>query len=448
MQKKICQCESNLLNLQPTSPLLSQLQINHLINMRFHTAVIWNGISQFGISGITLLSTILLARLLTPDDFAIIGIVTIFIAFSQMMVDSEMGGALLRKKDVSRTDYSTLFYYNLIISFILYVSLFFTAPLIADFYKQSELVSVVRILSLTIIIHAFRVVQNIILLRALKFRDLALINVSSGLISLGVALWLAEKGYGYWALIWQQLIIAILNVLIMSCINRFIPLLTFSKESFKYQFAFGINLLGANTIRTIANNISANIIAKISTLQLTGYYTQSTRITNFCQNSIGSIMDQSVFPMLAKCEQITDIAKAYHKLLRMLCIVLIVISAALVLFAHTIISIILGEQWLEATWMFRILSLAILPTTLQVLCRNIIKALGSTSKVFYLETTKSIIVITSLVIAAFCGTTAVVWAVVISQTLSCIIWLVRTHKILKDATNLHTNSINNAPPLS
>lgn len=284
--------------------------------MRFRTAIIWNAISQFGQSGITFLSTIILARLLTPDDFGIIGIVTIFISFSQMMVDSEMGGALLRKKEVDRTDYSTLFWYNLIVSLILFGVLYFTAPLIADFYKRQELIDVIRIISTTIIIHAFRVVQRIMLFRDLKFKEYTIINVVSGLISMAIAIILAKNGFGYWSLVWQQVILALCNTSLMELYNRFLPFLSFSKASFKYQFGFGISLLGADIIQTIANNISTNIIAKVATLQFTGYYTQSSRLTNFAQSTIGSIMNQSIFPMMAKMESIQDIRSTYIKFLK------------------------------------------------------------------------------------------------------------------------------------
>ena len=399
--------------------------------MRFRTAIIWSGISQFGISGITLLSTIILARMLTPDDFAIIGIVTIFIAFSQMMVDSEMGGALLRKKTVDRTDYSTLFYYNLVVSFALYAVLYLCAPLIADFYNLTSLTEIVRVISLTIIIHAFRVVQKIMLFRDLKFKVYAVINVISGLVSLGLAIWLAYLDYGYWALVWQQIAFAVANVILMEGYNRFIPAWTFSKASFKYQFSFGISLLGSDTVRTIANNISTNIIAKLASLEFTGYYTQTSRITGFCQSSIGSLMDQSVFPMLSKYESVEEIRSTYHRILRLLCIGLIAVTVGFILFARPIILIVLGEKWLPAIWVFQILSLAILPTTVQVLCRNILKTLAATKKVLYLETVKSVIVISLLALAAFISTASVVWSLVVSQSISCIIWIIATGKELK-----------------
>lgn len=398
--------------------------------MRFRTAVIWSGVSQFGQSGITLLSTIILGRLLTPDDFAIIGLVTVFTALSQMMVDSEMGGALLRKKTVDNTDYSTLFYYNLATSIVIYIILYVAAPYIAAYYALPVLTDVVRVISLTIIIHAFRVVQRIMIFRDLKFKTYAIINVVSGLLSLGVAVWVALNGFSYWALVWQQITIAVFNVLFMELYNQFIPSLTFSKESFKYQFSFGISLLGSDAVKTIANNIAPNIIGKISSLMFTGYYSQMSRLTNFCQSSLGSLMDQTIFPMMAKLEKISDVRATYHKLLKTVTLVIIIITLIFIIFAPMIINLVVGEQWLPATWIFRILSLAILPTCIQILCRNILKTLGATKKVLYLETVKSALLLSLLIISTFINTASVVWSVVIAQAGGAIIWLISTHREL------------------
>ncbi|MDE5883055.1 MAG: lipopolysaccharide biosynthesis protein [Muribaculaceae bacterium] len=399
--------------------------------MGFRTAIIWNGVSQLGTTGITFISNVILARLLTPDDYAIIGLVTIFIAFSQMMVDSEMGGALLRKPTVTRTDYSTLFYYNLAVSLFLFTLLYFIAPLIAKFYSLPQLTEVVRVLSLTIIIQAFRVVQRIMIFREFKFKTYAVINLISGIVSLAVAILMALRGYGYWALIWQQIVQALCNLILMETYNRFIPALTFSKESFKYQFSFGISLLGSNTVSTIANNISTNIIGKISSIEFTGYYTQVSKLTNFCQSSIGPILDQSVFPILAKYDKVEDIRATYYRFLKLLTMALIALSILCIVFARPIISLVLGDQWLGGAFIFQILSLGMLPATLQILCRTILKTLGTTKRVLYLETIKSVIIIALLIGAAFINSDFVVWAVVISQMISCVIWLIATEKELK-----------------
>lgn len=408
--------------------------------MRFRTAVIWNGVSQFGQSGITLLSTIILGRILTPDDFALIGLTTVFTALSQMMVDSEMGGALLRKKTVSNDDYSTLFYYNLAVSLVIYAALYVAAPYIARFYELPQLTDILRVINLTIVIHAFRVVQRIMIFRELKFRAYAVINVASGILSLGVAIWLAMKGYGCWALVWQQIALASFNVIFMEIYNNFIPSLKFSIESFKYQFSFGISLLGSDAIKTVANNIAPNIVGMVSSLQFTGYYSQMSKLTNFCQSTLGSLMDQSIFPMMAKLEKVNDVTATYHKLLKVIIVVLTLVTILFILFAPFIINLAMGPQWLPAVWIFRILSLAILPTSLQILCRNIMKTLGTTRKVLYLETAKSAILLSCLLVSAFISTACVVWAVVIAQTLGAAIWLIITHKTLCIAAKEETKS--------
>lgn len=369
--------------------------------------------------------------MLTPDDFGLIGIVTIFIAFSQIMVDSEMGGALLRKKEVDNADYSTLFYYNLAMSIVIYAILFFSAPLIAEFYTRPPLTDIIRVISLTIIIHAFRVVQRIMIFRELKFRTYAVINVVSGLISLAVAIWLAHLGYGYWALVWQQIVLALCHVVFLETYNRFIPSLVFSKESFKYQFYFGISLFGSDAIRTVANNISTNIIAKISNLEFTGYYTQVSRITNFCQSSLTSLMDQSIFPMMAKFESVDKIKSTYYRFLKLLSLSMIAITILFIIFSNPIIGLVLGKEWLPAAWIFKILSISIAPACIQVLCRNILKTLGNTKKILYLETVKSAIIILLLLLASIFGKTMVVLSLVIAQAIACVIWIIATEKELK-----------------
>lgn len=399
--------------------------------MRNTTTVIWSGISIFGQSGISFLSTVVLARMLTPDDFGLIAIVTIFIAFSQMMVDSEMGGALLKKKTVTNADYSTLFYYNLAASIVIYGILYAASPWIAGFYNQPELTDIIRVISFTIIIHAFRVVQRIIIFRELNFKIYALINILSGMISLGAAIWLAKAGYGYWALVWQQIVLAFANVVFLQLYNRFIPSLTFSKESFRYQFSFGISLLGADTVRTIANNISTNIIGKMATPQFTGYYSQTSKISGFCQTFLSGLMDQTIFPMMVKIENLVKLRAIYYKTLIYLTITLLGVTLLFLIFAVPIIRLVLGQEWTSASDIFQILSLTILPASIQVLCRNIIKTLGETREVLILETAKSSILIVLLLLSSLGGNYYVIWSLVVSQCLCCVIWLLATENQLK-----------------
>lgn len=398
--------------------------------MRFRSAIIWSGISLFGQSGITLLSTIILARILTPDDFGLVGIVAIFMSLSQIVVDSEMGGALLRKETVNNEDYSTLFLYNLSVSLILYLVFYLCSPFISSFYQRPELTAIIRVISLMIILHAFKVTQIIMILRALQFKFYAVVNLVSGLLSLTLAICVAEKGYGYWALVWQPVSFAAISLLIISCHNRFTPSLSFSRESFRHQFAFGINLLGARTISAISTNISTNIIGKIASLQFTGLYTQANRITTFFTNFSDALIAQSVYPVMAKSNDLKQIKDAYHRILKYLMAATAVLILLITIFAPVIIRIILGEDWMGSVWIFRILALSILPGCTMPLCRNVMKTLGITSRVLKIETILSVIFLAAVIPAAFFGTTPVIWMFVTIQYIGCAIWLIYTEKVL------------------
>lgn len=378
-------------------------------------AIVWTVISQFGQYGIQFISTILLARLLTPEDFGIVGMVTIFITFSQVLVDSEMGGALLRKKEVSNADYSTLFVYNLIVSIILYLILYFFAPVLASFYEKPVLIPVVRILSITVLLHSLRIVQRIKLLRQLNFKILALVSVVSGLLSLFIAIWMGVQGYGFWAIIIQQLVSIAISILIMCVYNKYWPSFSFSYSLFKEQFSFGIGLLGADTLKTIANNINANVIAKIMPLNQTGYFVQSTKLTNFGVNMVSAVMDQTLFPIMSKIDDNEKLYYLYSKFYRLTIAVLAFATIWIILLSSSLIVAILGTHWVNASWMLAALSLTILPCSVQTLCRNILKSRARTKKVFFIETVKSILMILVLLVTSIWGIHAIIAGTIFVQ---------------------------------
>lgn len=396
--------------------------------MSLKKAVIWNGLSQVGQSGIQFIATIILARLLTPDDFGILGMITIFISFSQMVVDSEMGGALLRKKDVTAVDFSTLFIYNLVVSVVLYLALFAVAPLIATFYDKPTLIPAIRVLAFTVLIHSFRVVQRVIILRNLQFKVMANINIISGLISLSVAIVMAKMGYGFWALVAQQISLILVGVILMCLYNRYIPTLHFSVASFKEQFSFAAGLLGADLLRTVANNINTNIIAKIMPLAQVGYFVQSSRLANFGVTFTQSIVDQSVFPIIAKLESEDEIKTIYKRFYTLITSLLILFSAWLVLFSPNVIELLLGEKWLPASWMLQLLALIIVPNMIQTLCKNLLKVRAKTTRVLKIQSVQSFMILALLTITCFMGIYAIVAGFVVAQFLSAIYTMVIVSK--------------------
>lgn len=380
-----------------------------------------------GGAGIQFLSTIILARILTPDDFGIIGMCSIFLALSNMIVDSEMGGALLRKKNTTSADFHTLFVYNLLVSILLYGILYAISPLVSSFYNRTELIDVIRVLSITVVIQSFRIVQRVILFRNLKFHTMALINLISGSISLALAIFLALKSFSYWAIVWQQVSGAILSTILFMLATKFIPRLSFSVDSFKKQFSFGISLLGADILKILSTNISSNLIAKFMPLHITGCYVQSMRISNYGTTFLSSIMDQTIYPYLAKKEEKQDF---YLKYLILLFEFGCISTVFLFSFSKEIIYMLLGEKWSDAVPIFALLSLALLPNIIQVCVRILFKAEAVTNVILKIQLAKSIIVLFLLFIGLNFGLTGVVLGYVIAENIIGVLMLGATKKYL------------------
>ena len=387
--------------------------------------ILWNSISQFGLIGVQFIATILLGRILTPDDYGMLGIMSIFIAISNMIIDSGMGGALIRKKDVTYRDYSTLFFYNFIVSIVLYIVLFITAPYIASFYEKIELEKAIRTLGLVIIIYAFCIVQNVKMAREMKFGTLAIVNCLSGIISLVVTVIFAIKDFGYWALIIQQIVTSFCNTLFLSICSKFIPSFDFSKECFREQFKFGINLLSSNLLRTISGNINSNIVAKLVSLNQVGCFFQANRLVSYFDNIYSGVLDKSIFPVFARIENRKELLENHIKLLRYVLSITFPICVLISLLSYQIIIVLLGTQWQETCWMFELLIFSMMPVLVQILIRNILKSLGNTRQILNNEVVKSIITMFTLFLGMLFSLAGVIWGLIVSHSISAI-WMMKS----------------------
>lgn len=380
----------------------------------------WSGFSQVGQTGIQLISTIILARLLTPEDYGIMAMVAIFVAIANIMVDSGLGGALLKMYNPDNTDFSTLFLYNLATSIFLYLLFFFFAPIIAEFYEKPILTNILRVLMISIIIYAISIVQFIKLLRALKFKTLAIIISLSSLMSLIIAALLAFNNYGIWALVFQQISYAFFYSVLLWIVVRFIPTMTFSIRSFREQSSFGISLLLANLLNSFTDNINNNVIAKLVPVNQAGYFSQSNRLVLSLDGGLKGVLDKVLFPVFAKIHNKEEMKERYIELTKKVISLVFPIIALFALFSEQIILLLLGEKWKDAAWMFRVLSFALLPMIVQTLSRNILKSIGLTKYILINETVKSACILIILFITSFWGIKYIVWGVVLAQTISCI----------------------------
>lgn len=359
----------------------------------------WNALHQFGQFGIQFVATIILARILIPSDFGLIGIITIFINISTMLTDSGLAGYLIKEDHVEQKDFNTLFFYNIVISSILYIILFFVSPLIAGIYDNDKLILLIRISSLSILINSISIVQITRLMRALRFKTLSIINLSSGGIALVVTIILAYSGFGVWALVFQQLIMAVFVTVFSFLYNRYVPKFEFNFSSFKSQINFGFPLLVSNLIGVINNNIGNNIIAKISSLSSTGYYTQAQRLQNYPNLLICSIIDRTIFPIFSKIGDINDLKQKAQELWLLCYALLFPVFVLIILNAKEIIILLLGAKWINAIWIFKLLMVSSFPSLQKVLLRNFIKSTGYTSDIFKTEVLTFIIFLISMAIS-------------------------------------------------
>lgn len=353
------------------------------LKQRTISGVVWSAIHKFASMLLGFISGIVLARLLTPHDYGVIGMLTIFLAIAQTFIDGGFGSALIQKKNPTDEDYSTILYWNLGLSVFLYLVLFGCAPFIARFYDLPLLSDVLRVQGLVLIINAARIVQRNQLRKRLEMKKVALINVSSSVVSLLVTIYLAWCGWGVWALVAQQLLLGVLCTTLYWITTRWIPVLTFSTKSFKELFSFGGFVLLSNLFNTFCNNIQGLLIGKIYNSSTLGYYTKARTTETYASTFISSVLDQVCYPVLSESqnerERLIAIIKKFIGVSAFLTFPLMLI---LMLLAKPIFILLYSDRWLPSVPYFQILCFAGIAICLQGINYYAVAAIGKSKDLF------------------------------------------------------------------
>lgn len=242
---------------------------------------IWSSIERFSVQGVQFIVMIIMARILTPEDYGLVGMLTIFITISQSLIDSGFSQALIRKRDRRQIDNSTVFYFNIAIGTILYLVLFFSAPLIANFYHEPQLIPITRVISLSVFINSLVVVQRALLTVEIDFKTQTKASFTAVISSGILGIWMVYDGYGVWAIVAQQLVNLSVNALLLWILSHWRPSLEYSWTSFRELFNFGSKLAGAGILDTLYKNIYLIIIGKIFKASDLGYYTRAQQFSEF-----------------------------------------------------------------------------------------------------------------------------------------------------------------------
>ena len=326
------------------------------LKKRTITALFWSFLDKFGQKVIFLISSVFLMRLLDTSDYGIMGSLLIFIAFSSLLIDSGFGRALLNRKEIGALEYSTVFYFNLAISLLLYVALFISAPLIAQLFNEPLLIPVSRVLFLSLIFNGFSLIQMIIFIKASDFKTQTKANTAALIISTSIALIMAWRGHGVWSLVAQNVIYAFFRSILFWLYSTWRPKKLFSFAKLKVFFAFSNKLLASGAIGAIFNNIYPSIIAMFYPMQQVGYYTQAYKYQDTPFAVLSDTFRSVSMLILSEINNQTErLRRVVAKLIKSIAFLSFPIAFILILIAEPLFATLFGEKWLPSVPYFQIL---------------------------------------------------------------------------------------------
>ncbi|MFM4828527.1 lipopolysaccharide biosynthesis protein [Aeromonas rivipollensis] len=360
----------------------------------------WSAIERLLTQAIQLAIMIMLARLLGPTVFGLVGMLTIFIGISNVFVDSGFSSALIRKTDHTDNDLATAFYYNILMSSLCYLALYICAPYIAEFYQQTELQSLLRVIGVTVLINAFTLIPRVKLTVVMDFKTQAKISIISVLISGAIALMMALSGYGVWSLVAQALLTATCTSLLF---NFFVPWNAkgkVNKDSFSYLFGFGSKLLLSGLLEAIYNNIYQIIIGKKFSPSIVGEFTQANQLACVPAVTLTNIIQRVTYPMLSQLQKDTAKMDIVHSLsLKLAAVFIFPLIIGLAIIAKPLLIIVLGEQWRSAANLLSILCFGYILYPIHAINLNLLQVMGRSDLFLKLEVMKKIIGVTILLIS-------------------------------------------------
>lgn len=363
---------------------------------------VWSSLDAFLGQGITFLVGLVLARLLSPEEYGLIAIITIFISVFNSIVDSGFSNALIRKQDATEADYNTVFYTNLAISAVLSTALFFGAPRIADFFSRPQLTPLTKAMSSVVIINAFAIVQNIRLTKNIDFKTKTKVSLIASLTSGVIGIAMAFGGFGVWSLVAQQISKQLLNSVFLWFFIRWMPKLLFSRKSFKEMFDFGWKLLVSGLINTIWTEIYQVIIGKFYQPQTLGQYTRAQQFSSIFSSNLTSIIQRVSYPVLSQLQDDKERLKSgYKRIIKITMLVSFVLMLGLAAIAKPMILVLIGDKWLPAVPFLQILCFNMMLYPLHSINLNMLQVQGRSDLFLKLEIVKKIVGVIPLCLGIF-----------------------------------------------
>lgn len=383
---------------------------------------LWRLAERFGAQGVAFVVSIVLARLLAPEAYGTIALVTVFTQILNVFIDSGFGNALIQKKDADDLDFSTVFYFNIAICVLLYLGMFLAAPLIAKFYNDASLTPVVRVLSLTLIISGVKNVQQAYVSRTMQFKRFffATLGGTIGAAVIGIAM--AYFGFGVWALVAQQIFNATVDTLILWITVKWRPKWMFSWQRLKGLFSFGWKLLASSLLDTVYNDLRQLIIGKMYTKTDLAQYNRGKQLPDLLVNNIDTSINSVLLPAMSQVQDNPERVKNMtRRAMKTSTYVIAPVMMGLAFTAESVIRLILTEKWLPCVPFLRIFCITYMFYPVNTTNLNAIKAMGRSDLFLKLETIKKVIGLIVLLGTMWFGVMAMAYSLLFTSITSQII---------------------------
>ena len=381
--------------------------------------VIWSLIDNVSSSGVIFFVGIILARLLTPEEYGVMAMVSIFIAISNSIIDSGFSSALIRKVKVKPIEYNTVFYFNLLISLLLYICLFFISPFIALFFREPILCEVMRVIGLILIINALSIIPYTIFVREINFKTQTIISLIASVGSGVIGVWMAFSGQGVWSLVGQQLGRQCLNTLFLWFFCHWKPTVSFSMTAFKEMFGFGSKLLLSGLLDTIYKDIYYIVIGRCFSSSILGQYTRAKQFSMVFSTNLTTVVQRVSFPVLSSIQDDSiRLREAYRKVIKSTMLVSFACMLGLAAIAKPLLILLISDKWLPAVYFLQIVCFSNMLYPLHAINLNILKVKGRSDVFLKLEVIKKVLAIFPILVGVYLGIEMMLWGSVIISVIS------------------------------
>lgn len=383
------------------------------------SGLLWSFIDSFTNLGIHFVVGIILARILTPQEFGLIGILTVFIAVSQSLISSGFSQALIRKKDPSQQDYSTVFFFNIIVGIICFLTMLLSADSISRFFNEPALKPLIKVLGISVLIISISLIQQTILTKRIDFRLQTKISVTSSLVSGFIAIVMALLGFGVWSLVVKTITMYGITSILLWVLNKWKPSITFSTKSFKELFSFGSKLLISGLIDTIFKNIYYFIIGKYFSARDLGFYSRADQFRSLPSSNLTTVVQRVSFPVLSSIkEDVIKLKESYQKLIKSTMLICFVLMLGMAASAKPMILALIGEKWELSIPYLQLLCLGGMFFPLHALNLNMLQVQGRSDLILRLEVIKKVMVIPVIIVGIKWGLKIMIVGMIFNNIIS------------------------------